>query len=52
MAKMAELHAELTTIPFELEIAECAKCGIEIVFASSEEFEKLVNEHIHRYPLG
>jgi len=36
----------------ELTFAECAKCGIEIAFASNEEFEKLVNEHIHRYPLG
>jgi len=36
----------------ELMVAECAKCGTEIEFASNEEFEKLVNEHIHRYPLG
>jgi Zn ribbon nucleic-acid-binding protein len=35
-----------------VEIAECAKCGVEIEFATSEEFEKLVNEHIHTYPLG
>jgi Zn ribbon nucleic-acid-binding protein len=35
-----------------VEIAECAKCGVEIEFATSEEFEKLVNEHVHRYPLG
>lgn len=36
----------------ELTIAECARCGTEIEFATSEEFEKLVDEHIHRYPLG
>ena len=36
----------------ELTIAECAKCGIEIEFANELEFEKLVAEHIHRYPLG
>jgi hypothetical protein len=34
------------------EIAECAKCGTVIEFATSEEFEKLVDEHIHTYPLG
>lgn len=33
----------------ELTVAECAKCGIEIEFATSEEFEKLVNEHEHAY---
>lgn len=32
--------------------AECSKCGTVIEFATSEEFEKLVNEHIHTYPLG
>jgi hypothetical protein len=36
----------------EMTIAECARCGTEIEFATSEEFEKLVNEHIHTYPLG
>lgn len=50
MAKMAELFEE-TNYP-ELDTAECAKCGTEIVFATETEFEKLVNEHIHRYPLG
>jgi hypothetical protein len=33
------------------ETAECARCGVVIEFATSEEFEKLVNEHIHAYPL-
>jgi hypothetical protein len=33
----------------ELTFAECAKCGIEIAFASSEQFEKLVKEHEHAY---
>jgi uncharacterized protein with PIN domain len=51
MAKMAELFETLNSIP-ELEFAECAKCGTEISFATELEFEKLVNEHIHRYPLG
>lgn len=32
-----------------VEIAECSKCGVEIEFATSEEFEKLVNEHVHAY---
>jgi len=50
MAKMAELFEE-TNYP-ELDTAECAKCGTEIVFATETEFEKLVAEHIHRYPLG
>jgi hypothetical protein len=47
MAKMAELF-EATNYP-ELEIAECAKCGTEILFATETEFEKLVAEHIHTY---
>jgi len=34
------------------EIAECAKCGTVIEFDNEIEFEKLVNEHIHTYPLG
>lgn len=46
---MASLHAELTTIPTTLEIAECARCGVEIEFSTPEEFEKLANEHIHLY---
>jgi uncharacterized protein with PIN domain len=50
MAKMAELFEE-TTHP-ELEVAECSKCGTEISFATEEEFDKLVAEHVHRYPLG
>jgi uncharacterized protein with PIN domain len=50
MAKMAELFEEITHP--ELEFAECAKCGTEISFATEEEFDKLVAEHIHRYPLG
>lgn len=33
----------------EKQIAECAKCGIEIEFADEVEFEKLANEHIHAY---
>jgi Zn ribbon nucleic-acid-binding protein len=33
----------------ELTVAECAKCGTEISFASEQEFEKLVNEHEHTY---
>lgn len=33
-------------------VAECAKCGVEIEFATNEEFEQLSAEHIHRYPLG
>ena len=32
--------------------AECSKCGVVIEFATSEEFEKLVDSHIHKYPLG
>jgi len=47
MAKMAELFEELN-YP-ELDTAECAKCGAEIIFASEQEFEKLVAEHIHIY---
>ncbi len=34
------------------EIAECAKCGTVIEFADEIEFAKLVDEHIHTYPLG
>jgi hypothetical protein len=47
MAKMAELFEEITHP--ELDTAECAKCGVEISFASEQEFEKLVAEHIHAY---
>ncbi len=36
----------------EMTTAECAKCGDVIEFANDEQFEQLVNEHIHRYPLG
>ena len=43
MSKMAELFEELN-YP-ELTYAECAECGVEIVFASDEEFAKLVAEH-------
>lgn len=34
------------------EIAECSKCGTVIEFANEVEFDKLVNDHIHIYPLG
>ena len=44
---MAELF-EQTNYP-KLEVAECAKCGVEIAFANAEQFEKLVNEHEHAY---
>jgi uncharacterized protein with PIN domain len=50
MGLMKELYTEQTSI--ELDTAECVRCGVEIEFATSEEFEKLVNEHVHRYPLG
>ena len=36
----------------EMTIAECARCGTEIEFATNEEFEKLSAEHIHTYALG
>lgn len=36
----------------EMTIAECAKCGTVIEFADEIEFAKLVDEHIHTYPLG
>lgn len=45
---MAELFETLNSIP-ELDFAECSKCGTEISFASEEEFEKLIAEHIHIY---
>ena len=45
---MAELFETLNSIP-ELDFAECAKCGIEISFATPEQFDKLVAEHIHTY---
>ena len=48
---MAELFEELNSIP-ELDTAECAKCGTVIEFANDLEFDKLVAEHIHIYPLG
>jgi hypothetical protein len=51
MSKMAELFEELNSIP-ELDTAECAKCGTVIEFANDLEFDKLVAEHIHIYPLG
>ena len=43
MSKMAELFDELN-YP-ELTYAECAECGVEIAFASDEEFAKLSAEH-------
>jgi len=30
-------------------IAECAKCGTLIEFANEDEFEKLVDSHVHVY---
>jgi len=50
MSKMAELFEEIN-YP-ELTLAECLKCGEEIVFSTGEQFDKLVAEHIHKYPLG
>lgn len=50
MSKMKELYTEQNSV--ELDFAECARCGTEIEFANEIEFEKLVNEHVHRYPLG
>lgn len=47
MSKMKELYTQENSIQFE--IAECASCGDVIEFSTAEEFDKLVNEHIHTY---
>lgn len=47
MSKMKELYTENTTIQFET--AECAKCGDVIEFSTTEEFDREVSNHIHRY---
>jgi hypothetical protein len=44
MAKMAELFETQNSIP-ELDFAECAECGVEIMFRSENEFAELVNAH-------
>ena len=43
MSKMKELFTEQTSIVFD--VAECVECGVEIEFATDDEFAKLVSEH-------
>jgi hypothetical protein len=43
MSKMKELYTEQTSIIFD--VAECAECGVEIEFATEDEFAELVSEH-------
>lgn len=50
MGLMKEIYTEKTSI--QIDTAECARCGDVIEFSTTEEFEQLVDSHIHRYPLG
>ena len=43
MSKMKELFTEQTSIVFD--VAECVECGVEIEFATDDEFAELVSSH-------